>query len=139
MQLAPAASYISLQNLVGGMSKAYDIRIKNLAQLEKNLEEASQRLNDTDGQIRVVDALDNVQTAIRYVSKVVDDEDESDARRINDILIFAKEERMAIVKYSDNALTENLKVLNKNASSMYALNQDMKSMAQRVLSGAKSM
>ena len=105
MQLAPAASYISLQNLVGGMSEAYDIRIKNLAQLEKNLEEASQRLNETDGQISVVDALDNVQTAIRYVSKVVDDEDESDARRINKILMFAKEERMAIAKYSDNTLT----------------------------------
>lgn len=68
--------------MVDGMSVAYDNRIKNLAQLEENLDEASQRLN-SNGKVSLVDALQNVQTAIRYVAKVVDDEDESDARRIN--------------------------------------------------------
>lgn len=116
------------------------VHIQNLDFISNELNDGIKKLTwlqqkdegiDVKGGIKIAEeALGMVAGAIQYVGKATDDA--ADVKRVEEVLAFVRQEKVILVRYTGDMLTESITVLNQSANKMYKSMQKVKSLAKGV-------
>lgn len=71
--------------------------------------------------------MDKVKGAVGYVSDATDEA--ADVKRVEEVLGFIRQDKVLLVKYAGQKLTDGIIDLNRSANKMYASMQKVKTLA----------
>lgn len=74
--------------------------------------------------------MDKVKGAVGYVSDATDEA--ADVKRVEEVLGFIRQDKVLLVKYAGQKLTDGIIDLNRSANKMYGSMQKVKSLAMMV-------